>query len=362
MESLHRFFQAHINEVYLGNSLERWAASACITLGILIFGLALQGLVVSRLKKRSNLSARRWQDVALIAFEQTSFFFILIIALHFGAESLELHAKVARFRDYFFFLVLFYQLGVWLTSALDFFGNSYIRDTVTKEPARATTLSAMILLGDIAVWVVMTLLFLANCGANISALVAGLGVGGVAVALALQSILGDLFASLAIVLDKPFVIGDAINVNGLAGTVEHIGLKTTRVRSVTGEQLIFSNSDLLKNVVKNYKRMERRRVTFAFGLEYETAPEKLNRARELVKRAVEPEKECTFDRCHLATLAASSLDFEVVYWMETSDYNAYINAHHRILVRMLELFQDEGLEFAYPHTVTMTKEVARAKA
>jgi small-conductance mechanosensitive channel len=233
---------------------------------------------------------------------------------------------------------------------------------VSKEPARATTLSAIVILGDIAIWVVMALLFLANCGANISALVAGLGVGGVAVAFALQSILGDLFASFAIVLDKPFVIGDSINVNGFSGSVEHIGLKTTRVRSVTGEQLIFSNSDLLKNVVKNYKRMERRRVSFNFGVIYETAPALLDRVRELVRSAVEEEKECTFDRCTLTTLAASSLDFEAVYWMETSDYNAYVNAHHRILVRMLDRFAKERLEFAYPHQVSLPKVLANAKA
>jgi small-conductance mechanosensitive channel len=360
MDSLHRFFEAHLHESFLGNSLQAWVASGCITLAILIFGIALQGLVVARLHRRDNLTARRWQDIVLIAFENTSILFLVVIALHFGAESLELHAKVAKFRDYVFFFVLFYQLGIWLTSALDFFGQSYIKDTVTKEPARATTLSAMIVLGDVAVWVIMVLLFLANCGANISALVAGLGVGGVAVALALQSILGDLFASLAIVLDKPFVIGDAINVSGLSGTVEHIGLKTTRVRSMTGEQLIFSNSDLLKNVVRNYKRMERRRINFNFGLVYETDPAKLHRARELVKAAVEAQKETVFDRCHLATLAASSLDFEVVYWMETSDYNAYINAHHQILVKMLEAFTKEGLEFAYPTQLSLTKPVAHA--
>jgi small-conductance mechanosensitive channel len=164
-----------------------------------------------------------------------------------------------------------------------------------------------------------------------------------------------LFSSLSIVLDKPFVIGDSIHVNGLAGTVEHIGLKTTRIRSVTGEQLIFANSDILKNVVRNYKRMERRRITFAFGLIYETPPEKLHLARDLVKQIVSAQPGVTFDRCHLNTFSASSLDYELIYWMETSDYYAYINAHHQIAVGILGVFAKEGLEFAYPHQVSLEK-------
>lgn len=356
MGSLRALLDGNWQDGLWGNSWERWAASGSITAGILILGLALRGLLVSRLKKRAHLTATRWDDVALTALEQTSFFFLLVVALHFGTQSLELHAKIAKLRDYAFFFFLFYQMGVWLTSALEFFGQSYFRETLAKEPARATTISAMILLGDIAIWLLMALLLLANYDVNISALVAGLGVGGVAVALALQSILGDLFASLAIVLDKPFVIGDAINVNGFSGTVEHIGLKTTRVRSITGEQLIFSNSDLLKNVVKNFKRMERRRVTFTFGLIYETPPPLLHRARELVKQAADTQKNVTFDRCHLNSLDDSALTYEVVYWMETSDYNDYINAHHQILVKMMELFGKEGLDFAYPHQVQVAKQ------
>jgi len=177
----------------------------------------------------------------------------------------------------------------------------------------------------------------------------------VAVALAVQNILGDLFSSLSILLDKPFVVGDSIQVNGLSGTVERIGLKTTHIRSITGEQLIFSNSDLLKNVVRNYKRMARRRATLAFGLVYETPPEQLHRARELAKEVVGRYEIATFDRCHLATLAASSLDFELVYWLETSDYGVYADTHHKIAVSLLEAFTKEGLEFAYPHQVHLEK-------
>jgi small-conductance mechanosensitive channel len=350
-----RIFNGHFEQGLLGNPWERWTASGCLTLSILLFGVALRGLLVSRLKRIAPRTQTRWDDVLLKALEQTSLLFILVLAVHFGTQNLEVHTKIGTLRDYIFYFFFFYQLGVWLTTGLEYFGSSYFRETLVKEPARATTINALVLLGDIGIWVIMVLLLLANYNVNISALVAGLGVGGVAVALALQSILGDLFASLAIVLDRPFVIGDAINVNTFSGTVEHIGLKTTRIRSVTGEQLIFSNSDLLKNVVKNYKRMERRRVTFTFGLVYDTPPARLDFTRELVKRAVEPQKLCTFDRCHLNALSASSLDFEVVYWVETSDYNSYVNAHHAILTLLLGSFRAEKLVFAYPTSVSITK-------
>lgn len=349
-----------LQQEILGNSLERWAASGSIAAGVLILGLVLKGFLTSRLRRYAHATATRWDDVALIALDRTGPLFLLVTALHFGTQSLEVHPKLAAAREYLFFLFLFYQLGVWLTSALKFYGESYFRETLQKEPSRATTISALILLGDVTIWMVMALLLLSNYKVDVSALITGLGVGGVAVALALQSILGDLFASLAIVLDKPFVIGDAIHVNGLSGTVEHIGLKTTRIRAVTGEQLIFSNSDLLKNVVKNFKRMERRRVTFTFGLVYETPPAKLGYARELVKEVVEAERLATFERCHLAVLAASSLDFEVAYWVETSDYNAYVNAHHGIMAGLLQRFESAGLEFAYPHQVSIPKATPHA--
>ena len=357
-----RYHNFNFHEGIFGNSWESWATAGLLTVLILLFALGLRSVVLARLRRAASPADTGWDGAARMALERTSYLFLLVLAVHFGSQGLELHDKFAKFRDFTFFFFFFYQLGIWLTSGLAFFGQNNFRDTLAKEPARATTISAMILLGDVAVWTVMVLLFLANLNVNISALIAGLGVGGVAVALALQSILGDLFASLAIVLDKPFVIGDAISVGQVSGTVEHIGLKTTRVRSVSGEQVIYSNSDILKNVVRNYKRMERRRVTFTFGVEYETPAAKLDRVRELLREAVLPEKEATFDRCHLATLNASSLDFEVVYWMETSDYNIYINAHHRILVRLLSACRQEGIEFAYPHVVSLPKGGAHARA
>lgn len=345
------FYDQHLSQGFLGNSWERWAASLSIIAGVLVLAYVLKGFLSTRLGRRAAATSARWDDMLLIAIQRTGFPFFLVLALHFGTLNLLLPERADLIKKYVFFLFFFYQLGIWLTSVLQFAGESYSRDNMAREPGKASMVASLIVFGNLAIWTTMVLMLLSNYGVNISALVAGLGIGGIAVALAAQNILGDLFASLSIVLDRPFVIGDAINVNGMAGTVEHIGIKTTKIRALSGEQLVFGNADILKNVVRNFKRMDRRRVVFVFGLIYETPPERLHRARSLVKEAVEREKNCTFERVHLNTFAASSLDFELVYWVESSDYNVFVNAHHNILVSILELFTREGLEFAYPTQV-----------
>jgi len=355
MDQQLQFLNEKWTEGFLGNSWERWAASVSLAIAVLVLAYVVKGFLCTRLSTRAALTKAKWDDMALVAVQNTGFAFFLVLALHFGTSGLSLPEKLALVKRYVFLLFLFFQVGMWLTSALNFAGKSYSRENLDSEPGKATMVSTLVVLGDAFIWLTMVLMLLSNYGVNISALVAGLGIGGVAVALALQNILGDLFASLSIVLDKPFAIGDTIDVNGIVGTVERIGLKTTRVRSNSGEQLIFGNADLLKNVLRNFKRMERRRVLVTFGLIYETPLVKLHGARELVKQIVEKQKNCTFERCHLQTMAASSLDYELVYWVESSDYNVYINAHHEILVGMLDRFAQEGLEFAYPHQVHLEK-------
>jgi small-conductance mechanosensitive channel len=179
-------------------------------------------------------------------------------------------------------------------------------------------------------------------------MIAGLGVGGVAVALAVQSILGDLFASLSIVIDKPFVIGDFVIVDEYMGTIEHVGLKTTRIRSLGGEQIVFSNSDLLKTRIRNYKRMRERRVLFGFGVLYQTPIDVVEKIPDLMRAIVEARKNVRFERAHFKAFGESSLDFEVVYWMLDPDYNLYMDVQQAINLEMLRVFEREGIGFAYP--------------
>jgi len=185
-------------------------------------------------------------------------------------------------------------------------------------------------------------------GVDITALIAGLGIGGIAVALALQNVLGDLFASLSIVLDKPFVIGDFIIVDDLLGTVEHIGLKTTRVRSLFGEQLVFSNSDLLNSRIRNYKRMHERRIVFSLGVTYQTPYEKLAAIPDIIREIIELQEQVRFDRAHFKEYGDFALEFEIVYYMLVPDYNAYMDTQQAINLALYERFEKEGISFAYP--------------
>lgn len=216
------------------------------------------------------------------------------------------------------------------------------------SPAAASTLGSLRWLILLAAYAILLLLALQNSGVDVTSLIAGLGIGGIAVALALQNVLGDLFASLTIALDKPFVIGDFIVVGSEMGAVEHIGLKTTRVRSLSGEQLVFGNADLLSSRIRNYKRMSERRVLFGFGVVYDTPPDTLEAINSIVRNAVESQTNVRFDRCHFHRFGPSSLDFEAVYYINSPDYNAHMDAQQAVHLAIARAFREQNIAFAFP--------------
>lgn len=336
---------------FLGNSWERWAFAICIFFGIFFACWAVRAFLIARLKTFAPNTHARWDDVVLQLLQKTRFLFLFLLAFHFAIQSLQLHPKIFQASYYSFFLVLFLQVGFWANHALTFVGNDYANRTLSVDAAKATTVRALIVVGQIVVWLTVMILLLDNWGVKVAPFVAGLGIGGIAIALAVQNILGDLFSSLSIVLDKPFVIGDFIAVGEEMGTVEYIGLKSTRVKSLSGEQLVFSNTDLLKSRIRNYKRMWERRASFRFGVTYETSAEKLHRVREIAKEIMDRTDKARFDRCHLLSFGAYSLDFELVYWVGSPDFNVYADTQHSISVQLIEAFRSEKIEFAYPTQV-----------
>jgi small-conductance mechanosensitive channel len=219
---------------------------------------------------------------------------------------------------------------------------------VEGESTQIATSTALTFVGKLVLWSVALLLVLENLNFDVSALVASLGVGGIAVALAAQNILGDLFASLSILFDKPFVVGDFIFVGDMMGTVEKVGLKTTRVRSLFGEQLVFSNNDLLSSRIKNYKRMEERRVVFTLGVTYQTNAEQLELIPGIIKETIENQEKVRFDRSHFKGYGDFALLFETVYWVTDPDYNLYMDIQQRINLELFRHFEEQGIEFAYP--------------
>jgi small-conductance mechanosensitive channel len=245
-------------------------------------------------------------------------------------------------------IFLLVQIGIWLTVITISTVEHYSKQTLAKNPAAATTMNAVGFISRIVIWSVITLVALDSMGINVTTVVAGLGIGGVAVALAVQNILGDLFASLSIILDKPFVMGDFLIIDEHMGSVEYIGLKTTRIRSLSGEQLIFSNSDLLKSRIRNYGRMFERRVVFNLGVIYNTPRDKLKRIPEIIRDAINAQEKTRFDRSHFMKYGDYALQFETVYYVRSPDYNIYMDIQQSIYFAIHEAFERERIDFAYP--------------
>jgi small-conductance mechanosensitive channel len=268
-------------------------------------------------------------------------------SLYLGSLYLDLPAGAARGLKAVAALAVFLQVALWSSVGIDYWMARQQRRR-GQDPTAAALMSVLRFAAKLVLWSVILLLALDNLGVDVTTLVAGLGIGGVAVALALQNVLGDLLASLAIAFDKPFVIGDSIAVDDLAGTVESIGLKTTRLRSVSGEQLVLANGELLKSRIRNWTRMTERRVVLAFGVVYETPAGAVERIPEIVRRLVEGQDLTRFGRAHFKAFGTSSLDFEAVYWILSPDYKQFMDRQQAINLGLLRAFEEEGIGFAYP--------------
>jgi small-conductance mechanosensitive channel len=211
-------------------------------------------------------------------------------------------------------------------------------------------------ISKIALWAVAFLVLLQNLGYDITALIAGLGIGGIAIAFALQNILSDIFSSFTIYFDKPFEVGDFIIIGKDMGTVKTIGIKSTRIQTLQGQELIVSNRELTGTRINNYKKMEKRRVVFSFGVVYGTSTEKLKKMPETIKNIIDNTELAELDRVHFIEFGEFSLKFEVVYFLSSSDYNKYMDTQQNINLKIKEQFEKEGIEFAFPtQTVFLNK-------
>lgn len=334
--------------ILLGNPLTQWATAAGLVAAALLAVLVFKRILIRRIAAIAERTATRIDNALADALGKTRLWLWVLPAMALGARSLALPDRSIEILQAGAMLSLFVQLGLWLGQLLHFWIDHSRRTAQTTDPAAATSLSAMGFIGQVLLWSILLLVMLDNLGVDVTALVAGLGVGGIAVALATQNILGDLFASMSIVVDKPFVLGDFIIVDEYMGTVEKIGLKTTRIRSLGGEQLVFSNADLLNSRVRNYKRMVERRVVFRFGVVYQTPPEQMAAIPSLVADIVQAQEPVRFDRAHFVSFGDSSLDFEVVYWVLRPDYNLQMDIQQAINLALLRAFLERGIEFAYP--------------
>jgi len=348
-----------LNSIFYKNEIWRWFAAA----GILVFvGVVLKLVlwrIVRKLRRIVEKTPGRLDDLIVELLDKTKFLFIFIVALYAGTLILTLPELADSVLHGLFMVALLIQAGYWGNAFVTFWIHRSISQRLEQDAATATSMAALGFVGKLVIWTIVILLALENMGVDVTTLIAGLGIGGIAIALAVQNVLSDLLASLSIIVDKPFVIGDFIIVGEQMGTVERVGLKTTRVRSLTGEQIIFSNSDLLASRVRNYKRMFERRIAFSIGVTYQTTADQVREIPGIVRGIVETQSEVRFDRCHFKSFGDFALEFETVYYVLNPDYNVYMDIQQAINVAIMDTFAERGIEFAYP---TQTLFVQRESA
>jgi small-conductance mechanosensitive channel len=337
-----------LNRIYLGNSVRTWIIALGVAAVLYTVLKVLKAVFHRKLKALSARTSTDIDDLVAELIRRVKFFFLFPVSVYLGSKVLDLSGKADDILSKIVTIAVIFQGAVWGSAIFDYAIGRARSGEEDGEAADKTKLAALGFVFRIALWSLVLLLALDNLGIKVTALVAGLGVGGIAVALAVQNILGDLFASLSIVLDKPFAIGDFIVVDNLQGTVEHIGLKTTRVRGLGGEQLILANSDLLKSRIRNYKRMEERRIAFTVGVVFETPAEKLERIPGIIREVVEAQENCRFDRAHFAAIGNFALSFETVYYVTDPDYAVYMDVQQAINLGLFRRFREEGIAFAYP--------------
>ncbi|HEU4521245.1 MAG TPA: mechanosensitive ion channel family protein [Thermoanaerobaculia bacterium] len=336
-----------MDRTFYANTLREYLVALGVAFGILLLVAAIRALVRRKFAQAGD-TPTPFDDFVLHMARKTKLVLLAIPAIYLGARALSLPPDLWRFIQKTATLSLIAQSALWGAGVVDFWLKRYRSQKAEVEPDAVTTVNAFRFAAVAAIWIVAVLSAIANLGFDITALVAGLGVGGVAVALATQNILGDLFASLSIILDKPFVLGDFIIVGESMGTVEKIGLKTTRLRSLSGEQLVLSNGDLLKSRIRNYKRMWERRIVFRIGVVYQTSAAQLERIPQMIREVIERQEHTRVDRIHFMTFADSALEFEIVYYVLVPEYNAYAETQHAINLGIVRAFETEGIEFAYP--------------
>jgi small-conductance mechanosensitive channel len=347
-----------VNGLLLGNSLKDWMTAAIVAAAVWAALWVLRKAIASRFKRYS--SAQNPTLIRLIAYliGNTKQILFLAIALDAAQESLTLPDGIQRAVSHTVLILILIQVGLWAARSVRF----YLEMKELERGADRVFSGSLDIINFVArmlIWALLILVALDNLGVNITALLAGLGVGGVAVALALQNVLGDLFASLSIALDKPFVVGDNLTIDTCIGRVEHIGIKTTRLRSDSGEQIILSNADILKSRVRNFGRLQEQRVLATIRLPYGTPSDKLKGVPELLAGIVREQPNARFERCHLKTLGDSAFQFELSYFVQQPAVNPVLDLQQAVNFRIIDELRHSGVEFAYPTQLVMLQEPTR---
>ena len=350
---------------FLHNSLQAWLTGAVTAAIVFVVALLVRRVLVSRLGALAARTTNQIDDMIVELIRETRTWVLLVVALFVGFAQLSMSARAATYFQSVTKLVVLWQTAVWGAAAVGFWVKYYLTHrTATHDRASIAMVTAMGVGAKVVLWIMIGLTALQTVfGLAVAPLITGLGVGGIALALAVQNVLGDVLAALAIVFDKPFDVGDTIAVDTIVGVVEHIGLKTTRIRSVNGEQVIVGNADLLKSKLRNLRRMHQRRVVFNLDVTFDTPPDVLARIPRIVEEIVTSQQPVQFDRSHVASFGESFVRIENVYYVLDPDYKKFMDIQQAINTAVLRRFASENVSFAFPsrtvyHEGPLAKDVA----
>lgn len=342
-----------------GNSLEAYLIFAAFVFGGMILVRLFLALILMRVKAWAEKTSATIDNFLISLVEKTLIPLAYSYIFYLSLGYLTIPDAIRRGADMLWVIVLTISLLRLLVSIIDYALERYWLNR-QGDDTKEKSLKGILAVIKVVVWGIGLTFLLDNLGFKVSAVIAGLGIGGIAVALAAQAVLGDLFSYFAIFFDRPFEVGDFIIIGDFMGSVEHVGIKTTRLRSLGGEQIIFSNTDLTNSRVRNYKRMERRRVVFKFGVVYQTPLEKLKKIPGIVSDLIVKDPDADFDRAHFFSFADSSLIFEVVYYVNSPDYNKYMDVQQQINFALKDELEKLGVEFAYPTQTLYLNDQARS--
>jgi small-conductance mechanosensitive channel len=344
---------------FYGNSFADWVTAGLVAAAVWAGLSIVRRVLVARSKKYATAGHPIPVRLIFHLLGNTKQFLILALALYAGTQDLTFPPHLQHIIDNTVVILILLQVGLWAVRSLKFYLE--IKELERgPDNAFAGSLNIINFVAHVLIWSLLTLVALENLGVNITALLAGLGVGGVAVALALQNVLGDLFASLSIALDKPFVVGDRLTIDTFSGVVERIGIKSTRVRSDAGEQIILSNADILKSRVRNFGRAPEQRAIATIRIPYGTAGETLRAIPKLLEAVVREQPNARFERCHLKTLEVSFVEFELSFFVQQPKINSLLDLQQAVNYRIIEEFERLDVEFAYPTQRVLVERLAGA--
>jgi len=337
----------YLQRIYLGNTIASWLTATGIVLLAAVLIRLFAHIILKKLSDWALRTKTTWDDFIVKIIRTTVMPLLYISCIYFAINTLTLPSGFMKVLHAAYLIVLTYYVLRMISSSFRKFVHAYIQSRGNHE-GKEQQAGGLIIVVNIAIWTVGSIFLIDNLGYNVTTLVAGLGIGGIAIALAAQAILGDLFSYFVIFFDRPFEIGDFIVVDDKSGTIEHIGIKTTRIRTLGGEQLVCANTDLTNARLHNYKRLEKRRVIFTLGVTYQTTHDQLRQIPELVRQIIQGKTDVQFDRGHFSGYGDSSLNFEFVYYILSADYGIYMDKQQDIYLDIFRVFSEEGIEFAYP--------------